>query len=446
MKRLQDDLVELVLRNCDEIEYVSEIPETGPSGDTELYIVCGDGYLQVEDDFLHAVNGMTTALYRADGTLLYGENPIVQALTPEERKDFRDAQITPKRIDGITWFIYDRALTGEGLEGLYLRGMVASVQGQVELNSILHTLLLILPLLLLLGLPIGYVIADRSLAPVRQIIGTAARINAGDDLKQRIGLEEGGDEIHQMAYAFDAMFNRLELVFEEERQFTSDASHELRTPLSVILAQCQMALEEDLTPEEYRDAIRLIGRQGNRMSRLIEDMLQISRLEQRPERFEKCPFDLSHMISELCEDMELIREKEITLSYEIEPDIRLNGNENLLRRMAANLISNAYHYGKTDGHIDVRLQRCDADHVLLKVEDDGIGISEEDQDNIFRRFYQADASRSGGNSGLGLYMVRQIAQLHGGTVRVKSEAGKGSTFLVDLPCPAAQHSAISQKN
>ena len=297
-----------------------------------------------------------------------------------------------------------------------------------------------------MGLPIGYVIADRSLAPVRQIIGTAARINAGDDLKQRIGLEEGGDEIHQMAHAFDAMFNRLELVFEEERQFTSDASHELRTPLSVILAQCQMALEEDLTPEEYRDAIRLIGRQGNRMSRLIEDMLQISRLEQRPERFEKCPFDLSHMISELCEDMELIREKEITLSYEIEPDIRLNGNEDLLRRMAANLISNAYHYGKTDGHIDVRLQRCDADHVLLKVEDDGIGISEEDQDNIFRRFYQADASRSGGNSGLGLYMVRQIAQLHGGTVRVKSEAGKGSTFLVDLPCPAAQHSAISQKN
>ena len=257
MKSLQSELVRTVAQNYDEIGYISASSGGDMDSDAILHIPYKEGALEVEDDFLKSVGGITTALCREDGTLLYGENPIARGMTREERSTFLDGQVREKKLGSITWYIYDRALSGEDLQGLFLRGMVPSVQGERELDSILHYLLIILPLLLLVGLPVGYLIADRSLLPVRRIIGTAERISEGDDLGQRIGLGEGGDELHRMAAAYDAMFDRLEESFEAEKKFTSDASHELRTPLSVIQAQCQLALEEDLSPRNIRRPLSL---------------------------------------------------------------------------------------------------------------------------------------------------------------------------------------------
>ena len=307
-----------------------------------------------------------------------------------------------------------------------------SVQGERELDSILRYLLIILPLLLLVGLPVGYLIADRSLLPVRRIIGTAERISEGDDLGQRIGLGEGGDELHRMAAAYDAMFDRLEESFEAEKKFTSDASHELRTPLSVIQAQCQLALEEDLSPEEYKEALVLIRRQGGRMSALIEDMLSLSRMERRTETYPMEDMDLSGTLEDLCRDMELVMEKDISLIPEISPGIRVRGNEELLRRMASNLIGNALRYGKEKGHIWVRLYRKE-EGTFLEVEDDGPGIPYPEQKKVFERFYRGDAARSGKGSGLGLSIVRQTALTHGGKVTLESRPGKGALFRVVLP-------------
>ena len=320
------------------------------------------------------------------------------------------------------------------MNGLFLRGMVPSLQGQIERDSMIRNLLFVLPLLLLLGLPAAYLIADRSLSPIRQITRTAEQISAGEDLQRRIGLAREGDEIHRLAGAFDDMFDRLEASFEAEKQFTSDASHELRTPLGVILAQCQMALEEDQSPEEYREALKVIGRQSRRMSGLIDDMLQLSRLERRTDYYKKAPFDLSAAIRDLCEDMAILRERGITLSWETEPDILMEGNEDLVRRLAANLISNAYRYGKEGGRTWVRLRRIAAGRALLEVEDNGPGIEEKDLERIFARFYQADSSRTGSGAGLGLSMVRQIALFHGGTITASSRPGEGSLFRAELPC------------
>ena len=433
-KSLQKDLIRTVTENYDEIAYYSRISEASPDSRWDLFIRFQEGYLEVDDDFLKAVNGITTALYQADGTLLYGENPIVQALTDPERKEFRDAVLWKKRIEGITWYIYDRALTGEGLEGLYLRGIVPSLQGQMERDSILRILLIILPLLLLLGLPAAYLIADRSLGPVRRIIGTAEQISRGEDLGRRIGLGRGGDEIHRLAGAFDEMFDRLEASFEAEKQFTSDASHELRTPLSVILAQCQIALEEEQSPEDYREALRLIRRQGGRMSWLIEDMLQLSRLERKTDSYKKEVFDLSASLQDLCEEMAILRERDITMEWKIEKGILMEGNEELIRRMVSNLISNAYRYGREGGRTRVCLQRLSDSRACIEVEDNGPGIAEEDLVRIFDRFYQADPSRMSRGAGLGLSIVRQIASFHGGMASAESVPGKGSIFRAELPC------------
>ena len=167
-----------------------------------------------------------------------------------------------------------------------------------------------MPLLMLLAVFGGYLIAGRFLAPVKQITQTAAQIGQGSDLKRRIGLTDGKeDELHELANTFDAMFERLETSFETERQFTSDASHELRTPMSVILAECEYTLEQTRTPAEYEDAMQVIYRQGKKMSRLIEDMLMFTRMERRADAFSMQRLDFSELVESVCEDMRYVSEK-----------------------------------------------------------------------------------------------------------------------------------------
>ena len=277
----------------------------------------------------------------------------------------------------------------------------------------------------------GYWIAGRALKPIHQITQTAARISQGQDLDKRIHLGSGTDELHQLADVLDNMINRLDQAFKLEQQFTSDASHELRTPMSVIMAQCEYILENTRTPEEYEAALKVIQRQGRKMSKLIEDMLCVAHLEQNKDSYPREMVDFSTLVQDICMDMALLKSKNIVLEREIEPDIFLMGNAMLLTRMVTNLISNGYRYGKQDGRISIRL-KCDSD-ILLSVEDNGIGISVEQQERIFRRFYRVEAARFSEGAGLGLAMVKDIAKYHGGTVEVLSAVGEGSKFTVKFP-------------
>ena len=244
---------------------------------------------------------------------------------------------------------------------------------------------------------------------------------------------EGQDELHQLAAGFNGMFERLDQAFEMEKQFTSDASHELRTPVAVILAQCELMMGEEKSPKEYQHALNVIERQSRKMSKLIQDLLMYTRLELKTDKYKKEQVSLSEIAESVCEDMALIRRKGITLTRQVQEGITCSGNQMLLTRLLVNLISNAYRYGKENGHILVKLEK-NTGEIRLSVEDDGIGIAPEEQERIFRRFYQTDSSRTGEGTGLGLSMVRQIAEFHGGTVQVESVPGKGSifTFLMFL--------------
>ena len=240
---------------------------------------------------------------------------------------------------------------------------------------------------------------------------------------------ESRDEIGRLASVFNSMLNRLELVFEAERQFTADASHELRTPTSVILAHVDYSLEKERTVDEYQDALRVIRRQGRRMEALIRDMLDLSRIDQGKEAFPMEAVDLSQLVSEASEPVWPEDEASIRISADIQPGVMMQGNRLLLSRMIQNLISNAYKYGKPGGHIAVSLQKTSSE-IRLQVRDDGIGIAHQDQEKIFQRFYRCDPSRSVQSTGLGLPMVKEIAELHGGRVSVDSAPGQGSAFSV----------------
>ena len=251
-------------------------------------------------------------------------------------------------------------------------------------------------------------------------------------MSQRIGLPPGRDEISRLGQAFDNMFVRLEASFESEKQFTSDASHELRTPTAVILAQCEDARRHAETPEQYAQAIEVIERQAGKMSDLIAQLLQMTRLEQGTQRASFEWADLSGLVEVICAEQPAFP-KNITLQTDIQPEVEARFDVTLVTRLLQNLIGNAVRYGRQDGHIWVSLRREQADAVLA-VRDDGIGIAQEQQEKIWQRFYQVEPSRSGqAGTGLGLTMVRQIAALHGGAVSLDSAPGVGSCFTFRFP-------------
>ena len=192
--------------------------------------------------------------------------------------------------------------------------------------------------------------------------------------------------------------DRLERSFEAERQFTSDASHELRTPVAVILAGLDHGQP---TEEDYRQSVDVIRRQGQQMSRLIGQLLHITRLEQGTQKLQLETADLSQLVEVLCEEQAHLAPGGTTLAVHTQPDLLVNGDVTRLSRLLTNLISNAYRYGKPNGHVWVDLRR-EGQWAVLSVR---------------------DAARGKDGSGLGLSMVQQAARLHGGSVTVDSRIG-----------------------
>ncbi len=447
-KTIRDNLIETVENNVDEVEYYSSLDGFDLEDDVDHFVAYGSGYIEVDDDFLDEVNQVYTSLCDTSGYLVYGENPIADNTNGIE---FTDSTIQTVKVDGIIYYIFDRNLSQQGLDDLWLRGVVSETQGAAQIESITRTSLIILPLIVIITIIGGYLLAERMLRPVRDITRTAGDIRQGEDLSKRIDVGEGKDELHELAQSFNDMFERLEDTFKKERQFTSDASHELRTPMSVIMAQCELTLEEERTVPEYEEALTVIQRQGGKMTRLINDMLDFTRLELKSEKYAKSEIDLSELVRSVCEDMSLVREKNITLMCRVQDNVYVYGNRELLQRIIVNLISNAYRYGKENGHIEVRLWRGgdepfenganvfsgsvlarDEKSVYLTVADDGIGIAEDDIGKIFDRFYQSDSARSGSGTGLGLSLAQEMAHFHGGAITVESRQGTGSRFIVQL--------------
>ena len=424
---IRDYLISTVEENVDKIQ----VTDSRRSPEANFYLPCGESLLEIDTDFMDVVNDVHTALYTSDGSMLYGDNPLARQTAACA---FTESCTWHMDVQGLRYDLYDRQLNLRLADGrtLWIRGVVPELKSAQQLREITRISLILLPLLIALAVLSGYLLVARLLAPLRKIENTAERISRGDDLRQRIDLGGSNDEVGRLARVFNRMLDRLEQAFEAERRFTSDASHELRTPTSVILAQSEYSLERERTTEEYVEALRVIRKQGRRMSALIGDMLDYTRLDQRAGQYPMEPLDLSQLSAETAEQLALLGEKGIALRCEIEPGLCVSGNRMLLSRLLQNLISNAYRYGREQGHILVSLRR-EAGSCLLSVTDDGVGIAPEEQEKIFDRFYRSDASRTVRGTGLGLSMVKRIVEQHGATISVESEPGRGSSFRVSFP-------------
>lgn len=429
LKNLRSDLIMTVEDNFDEIEYYDSLKGVIDDNDSDHYFAYKNGYVEIDDDFIGVMNGIYTVIYDENGKTIYGTDPTGGKTDSEA---FADKGLKTVRVDGKRYYIYDRRLTNKGVENMWIRGIVSHEKADAPISDVARRSMIALVVLVILGIGGGYIIAMKSLKPIKDIEEVARDISQSGDLKKRIKLGKGNDELHSLADTFDTMFDRLEDSFESEKQFTNDVSHELRTPMAVIMAQCDYALSEEMTQEEYKESIELIRRQGTKMSKMITEMLEFSRIERRSEKYPVEELNFSELVENLCDDLALLKTKNITLECEAEPGIRVKGNHMLLTRLINNLVSNAYRYGVENGKINVALM-SNSKKAILSVKDNGIGIAKDEQEKIFRRFYQTDPSHSSGGTGLGLSMVKEIASFHGGSVCVKSEPGQGSEFLVLIP-------------
>ncbi len=410
---------------------VSQLTEVIDDNSDELEF---DGGKLDTDDVDFFKKGVYTLLYSQDGEFIAGN-------FPEEgvsAQPFQDKVTSEFTTDGTLYYIYDRLAPVEDSSSLvWMRGVIAVDEVATATRNILQMALLSMPIFVLLGAIGCYFIAKWTFRPIDNIVKTAEKISESENLSLRIDLQSGSPEMLKLSETFDKMFERLESAFEAEKQFTSDVSHELRTPTAVILAQCEYAIGDNITPEDKEDALETVQRQGLKMSHLISDLLSLIHLDRGTQKAELRQINLSDLVLEVCEEQSLLATHGIKLTHDIEPNINGMFDSVMISRLLTNLISNSFHYNKEDdnGYAHVMLNQT-ATNIILSVKDNGIGIAKEHKEKIWHRFYQVDSSRTAsqyGSMGLGLSMVAQIAKLHGAKIELESELNEGSMFTVIFP-------------
>ena len=292
------------------------------------------------------------------------------------------------------------------------------------------------PIVLALAVGGGYLLAGRALAPVVAITDLAARIDE-HDLHARLDLNLPDDELGRLASTFDGMLARIEEAFARQRRFTGDAAHELRTPLSLMRSQIDLALARTRPADAYREALEGLDTDLERLVRLVATLLTLARADAGQLTLDHAEFDLAETIGLLLDQYgPTADEAGVALESHASPT-PIVADEGLLIQVLVNLLDNALAHTSSGGRIAVGCAR-DGDRVCLWVADTGVGIAPEHRERVFDRFYRVDTGRARevGGTGLGLAITRAIAEVHGGTIALRDQAGHGTR--VELALPAEQ--------
>jgi heavy metal sensor kinase len=379
-------------------------------------------------------HGFTIRILALDGKILQSSG-IYRSL-PVDPSSFQKAGFGNPVFSTVSSTNADqiRVYTAPIMENQGLLGVIQIMQSMGSLyktlDRLLVALLVSIPVLLIISASSGYYLAARALFPIDQITQTAQRISA-EDLSGRLNPQETNDEVGRLEATLDNMLARLENAFRHERQFTADASHELRTPMAATQAILGVTLEKDRTPQEYRQALRDISDETDRMQGLVENLLFLARGDQKNStQFEIV--DFSHLLLDTAETLRPLAEgKGLRFNVSVPEEITLIGNSDGLIRLFINLLDNAI---KFTSHGEIRLLAWKGERfVQIKVSDTGSGILDQDVPHIFDRFYRVDTSRSTRGSGLGLAIAQEIVHQHGGEMTVTSQVDQGTVFTVCLP-------------
>jgi two-component system OmpR family sensor kinase len=311
-----------------------------------------------------------------------------------------------------------------------------------DVDSTLHRLLLIALLtggaVLAALAALGLWVVRLGLRPLASIGETAAAIAAGD-LSQRVEREDDRTEVGRLGRALNAMLAQIETAFRAReaseqrlRRFVADASHELRTPLSAVRAYAELfSRGSGQHPDDLARSMTGIARESERMSLLVDDLLLLARLDEgRP--LEREPVELGELVAEAVETARTV-DPERAIDCELQP-VSVLGDRVRLRQILDNLLANVRSHTPAGAPARVTVGR-DNGSAVIEIADSGPGMSADQLERVFERFYRADPSRAraSGGVGLGLAIVAAVAEAHGGTVSAEGDPGKGSTFRIELP-------------
>jgi len=315
---------------------------------------------------------------------------------------------------------------------------VSAALDETSLRDTLWTLALIfatgIPFAAGLAVAGGYFLAGRVLAPVGAMAQKAREITA-ESLAKRLPVDNAGDEFGQLATVFNDTLARLQDAFERLRRFTADASHELRTPLTAMRSVGEVALQGTLDAVTYRDVIGSMLEEVDRLTRLVESLLILTRADSGKVQLVAEDLDLGGLAGNVIDQLHVLadeKQQELTLRAPI--PVHAMGDAALIRHALMNLIHNAIKYTPNGGTIAVHVNATDK-KAMIEVQDTGPGIPAVHRDRIFDRFYRVDTSRSReeGGVGLGLAIVRWAVEANGGHIELASDGTEGSLFRVILP-------------
>ena len=431
--RLYEEMHETLARRADHVRD-NILPQTAKTPEVLAR--------QIQEIYSPEESSRFIRITRADGGVVYASG------APQDHA-FDPSLIPPAK--NYTNHISGHIEQTENHERLLIVGLNAASNGnnyiiemgaptdQIDsaLRKLIITLLIGLPAVVVIAIVGGSLLIRRALQPVESIRAAAEQITFSN-LRQRLPVAATGDALENLTKTLNQMLERLDFAYQQASRFSADASHELRTPLTIMRSELE-SLESTMhawqLPVAIRERIGSILEEAERLSGIVEGLFAIARLDAGEAKIDNKIFDLADLVRSTVEQMQLMaEEKRISVMIDASGPVFVMGDAPRLKQVIVNLLDNAIKYTPAGGTIAFTVQ-TESPKAILAIKDNGIGIAAEALPLIFERFYRADKVRSRGSqgAGLGLSIVRAICQAHGGTLRVESAEGTGTSVTVELP-------------
>lgn len=412
------------------ISLVKNIDETGSE-----YIV-----REIQARYAPELNDRFILIRKKDGSDIYTSRntinvprELIHNLISNTLSSLQTYQETKLTSEKKSLFVTQRCSSQSGEDYFIIVG-TSEEDIASALQNLIRNLGIGFPLLLGLSIIAGYLLLGKALHPVDEVLKAAEFITL-KNLGKRLPVPNTGDEFERLALGLNRMIKRLDEAFQLNNRFTEDASHELRTPLTIIQGELEVFIND---PSQSRQSVERVGdilEEVVRLSRIVDGLLLVSRLEAGEAHMKIVKVDLGKMVASVAEQMELLsKDKLLTLKYDISDHVIVEGDELRLQQIVVNLIDNAIKYTPEGGTVSLKVE-MNEDRAIIEVADTGMGISATALPQVFNRFFRAEEARSGRiqGTGLGLSIVQSITEAHRGYVHVESSENRGTKFRVELP-------------
>ncbi len=374
---------------------------------------------EVDPIFLQIVNSSGVVIFHSRNL----ENDLLQYADALTTVSFFNVELNGKLIRQGQFPIISE--TGKLLGQLDIG--ISQVDSKLLLTNLRNTFFAAFPLMLIIFYLVTSLVASRSIAPVKQLIGYAEKMNY-NNINPRIPLPGYHDEIYKLTDTINALLERIETGRNREKQITADISHELRTPLTSIKGTLEVLIRKTREPQQYEEKVKQVIHEVDSINHIINQLLYLARLDSGNLTIVKKPVQLYDLVVSVRNKWELrMREKQMEMQLEIPVDIAVNADFGLLEMILENLVSNAVKYGK--GPL---VCSWNYESGILALSDQGPGIPQEHLPHIFDRFYRADVpgSSSVQSTGLGLYMVKMLAGIQDIDIWADSNVSEGTKFNI----------------